>query len=139
MSDSKWIPEIMYEETEEGLTSKIPFIQVPTGEEMPHLLFVFESRDTGETEPGPSGEDLPVTELDLHQYASMSILKERLNWVEYDNVRFALGLEPMATAAVKGQQITSNIRVALTADGEGDAFSNTATVPTSLVPDEDAN
>ena len=125
MSDSKWIPEIMYEETEEGLTSKIPFVQVPAGEEMPHLLFVFESRDTGETEPGPSGEDLPVTELDLHQYANMGVLKEKLTWVEYDNIRCVLGLEPIATAAMKGKKITSNIRVALSAEGDGDALSNT--------------
>ena len=119
---SDWIPEIMYEESEDGMTSKIPFIQVPQEEEMPKLLFVFESRDTGEVEPGPEGEDLPVHDLDLHQYASMNILKEKLNWIEYDNVRFALGLEPMKTAAIKGSQITSNVRVALNADGTGDAM-----------------
>ena len=113
MSNSRWIPEIMYEESEDGLTSKIPFIQVPETEEMPGMLFVFESRETGEFEPGPDGEEMPVTELDLHQYANMAILKERLNWAEYDNVRYALGLEPLKTAAVKGQKITSNIRVAV--------------------------
>ena len=113
MSDSRWIPEIMYEESEDGLTSKIPFIQVPTTEEMPGILFVFESRETGEFEPGPAGEEMPVTELDLHQYANMATLKEKLNWVEYDNVRNALGLEPLKTAAMKGQKITSNIRVAV--------------------------
>ena len=113
MSNSRWIPEIMYEESEDGLTSKIPFIQVPETEEMPGMLFVFESRETGEFEPGPDGEEMPVTELDLHQYANMAILKERLNWAEYDNVRYALGLEPLKTAAVKGQKITSNIREAV--------------------------
>lgn len=113
MSDSRWIPEIMYEESEDGLTSKIPFIQVPETEEMPGILFVFESRETGEFEPGPVGEEMPVTELDLHQYANMATLKEKLNWVEYDNVRHALGLEPLKTAAMKGQKITSNIRVAV--------------------------
>ncbi len=78
MSDSRWIPEIMYEESEDGLTSKIPFIQVPETEEMPGILFVFESRETGEFEPGPDGEEMPVTELDLHQYANMATLKEKL-------------------------------------------------------------
>ena len=29
---NRWIPEIMYEEVEDGLTSKIPFIQVPIEE-----------------------------------------------------------------------------------------------------------
>ena len=52
----------------------------------------------------------------------MAVLKERLNWIEYDNVRYALGLEPLATAATKGQKITSNVRVALNADGTGDAL-----------------
>jgi len=110
---SDWVPEIAYEEVEDGLTSKIPFIQVPDDEEMPRMLFVFESRDTGEIEPGPDGEELPVTELDLHQYANMAVLKEKLTFVEYDNIRFALGLESFKTASIKGHEITSNIRVKL--------------------------
>jgi len=108
-----WVPEILYEEGDEGLSSNIPFIQVPDKEEMPKLLFVFESRNTGEFEPGPNGEELPVTQLDLHQYADMAVLKENLNPIEYDNVRFALGLEPFRTAAQKGHKITSNVRVKL--------------------------
>ena len=88
------------------------------------MLFIFESRETGEFEPGPDGESLPVTELDLYQYANMNVLKEHLSWIEYDNVRFALGLEAIRTAAVKGQQITSNIRDALNSDGKGDALDN---------------
>ena len=72
----QWIPEIMYEETQDdGLTSHIPFIPVPQDEEMPKLIYVFESRETGEFEPGPNGEDLPVTTMDLHQYADMNTLK----------------------------------------------------------------
>ena len=39
-----WIPEIVYEEAEDGLTSNIPFISVPMQEEMPKILFIFESR-----------------------------------------------------------------------------------------------
>ncbi len=125
MSDQnmkQWIPEICYEDSEEGLSSHIPFIQVPPDQEMPRMLFIFESRETGETEPGPEGEELPVTELDLHQYANMAVLKEKLNWIEYDNIRCVLGLEPLATAAMKGQKITSNVRVALNADGTGNAL-----------------
>ena len=106
----------MYEDDSEGFSSHIPFIHVPAGEQMPGMLFVFESRDTGEFEPGPEGEDLPVTELDLHQYANMATLKEKLSLIEYDNVRFALGLESLKTAAIKGRKITSNIRVSLNAD-----------------------
>ena len=109
-SSKKWFPEIMYEEQEEGISSKIPFVMVPKDEVMPNLLYIFESRETGEFEPGPEGEMLPIIEMDLHQYADMAVLKENLNPVEYDNVRFALGLESMMSSATKGKQITQNIR-----------------------------
>ena len=113
MSNTKrgWIPEIMYEEAaEEGFTSQIPFIMVPEEEEMPKLLYIFESRDTGEIEPGPNGEDLPVTELDLHQYVDMSILKRGLTGSQYDVVRSVLGLEPLRAAEVAGHKISEEIR-----------------------------
>ena len=109
-SRSTWIPEIEYEEADDGFTSKIPFIQVPEGEDMPTLLYVFESRETGEVEPGPEGEELPVTEITLHQYANMTFLKNKMPFVEYDNLRFSLGLESFRDAAIKGQEITTNIR-----------------------------
>ena len=108
-----WYPEICYEESEEGVTSKSPFIPVPIGEEMPVMLFVFQSKETGEFEPGFDGEALPVTELDLHQYADMAILKERLTAEHYDIVRVALGLEPLQDAMQKGAQITKNIKQTL--------------------------
>jgi hypothetical protein len=109
-SHSKWIPEIEYEEVEDGLTSKIPFITVPENEEMPRLLYIFESRETGDFEPGPEGEELPVSEITLHQYADMSYLKAHMSYLEYDNLRFSLGLQPIREAAIKGQEITTNIR-----------------------------
>ena len=111
---NRWIPEIMYEESEGGLTSNIPFIQVPTGESMPGMLFIFESRDTGEFEPGPDGEDLPVTDLELHQFCNMSTLKSKLSVHEYDRVRSVLGLEPLKVASQKGSEITERIRSVVT-------------------------
>ena len=107
-----WIPEIMYEESPDA-ASNIPFIQVPTGEEMPKLLFMFESRQIDETEPGPDGEELPVFEWDLHQYADMAVLKDALRPELYDEVRIALGLQPMAEAVAAGSQITQNVRTTL--------------------------
>jgi hypothetical protein len=105
-----WYPEICYEESDEGVTSRIPFIPVPAGEVMPPMLFVFESRETGELEPGPQGEDLPVIELDLHQYADMAILKGNLSAEHYDIVRGALGLESLNQASEKGARITQTIK-----------------------------
>ena len=111
MNSKHWIPEIMYEDPAEvGASSNIPFIPVPAEEKMPQILYVFESRETGEFEPGPNGEELPVTELDLHQYADMLILKQNLDSETYDKVRFALGLESLTVASAKGAEITENVR-----------------------------
>ena len=106
----QWVPEIAYEESEGGVSSKIPFITVPTGEEMPRMLFIFESRETGEFEPDSEGDEIPVVELNLHQYANMASLKERLTAEEYDRVRFVLGLDPLNKAAAAGKKITDSIR-----------------------------
>ena len=105
MSKKQWIPEIMYEED-----SKIPFIMVPEGESDPLVLFVFVSRETGDTEPGPEGEEVPIIEMDLHSYADMQVLKDKLDEQTYDKVRNALGLDPLKSAAAAGSQITQNVK-----------------------------
>ena len=111
---NNWVPEIYYEEADEsGLTSHIPFISPPPDEEMPKMLFIFESRETGEYEPGADGEDLPVFQIDLHQYADMAFLKAGLDGPTFDKVREALGLEPLADAAAAGSKITERIRSAI--------------------------
>ena len=110
MSNNNWIPEIMYEEAEEGLSSHIPFIMVPNNEVMPNILFVFESRETGEYEPNNDGDPVPIFEMDLHQYADMLKLKEGLDEKTYNTVRDCLGLEPLRVAAEKGLEITNSIR-----------------------------
>tara|TARA_Y100000287_G_C14204321_1_gene347266 strand:- start:177 stop:515 length:339 start_codon:yes stop_codon:yes gene_type:complete len=107
---NKWIPEICYEEDSEGMSSHIPFIQVPKGETMPGFIFIFESQETGEFEPGEDGNPLPIFDMDLHQYADMSILKNKLEPDIFDKVRAALGLEPLREAAKKGQRITEKVR-----------------------------
>ncbi len=107
---SNWVPEICYEEEVDGISSHIPFIQVPKEQEMPKMLFVFESRETGEFEPGLDGDPVPVVQLDLHQYADLSVLKEKFDAASYDKVRIALGLEPLQEAVSKGQKITENVR-----------------------------
>jgi len=100
----------MYEDDAEGQASKIPFIQVPAEEDMPKILFVFESRETGEFEPGSEGEEVPVVQWDLHQYADMEVLKTGLPLNVFDQVRAALGLEPIKAASAKGKAISDNVR-----------------------------
>lgn len=109
MSD-RWIPEIMYEEATEGGSSSIPFVMVPDGEEMPQLLYIFESNMTEDVEPGLEGEEVPIYEWDLHQYADMNVLKDKLDMTTYDKVRQALNLEPISIAVEKGKEITQKIR-----------------------------
>lgn len=105
-----WLPEICYEEDDDGLTSKIPFIEVPLSEKMPSILFIFESQETGEHEPGPTGEPIPIVDLELHQYGNMSVLRDKLPQVTYSTVRRALGLETLSSAVEKGKAITEKIR-----------------------------
>lgn len=105
-----WIPEIYYEEDSDGMTSHIPFISVPPEEAMPNILFIFESRETGEQEVGPNGDPLPIFDLDLHQYACMNTLRDNLTSEIYDVVRQSLGLEPLQSAVEKGKKLTDNIR-----------------------------
>ena len=109
-NSSKWIPVIMYEDDEGGMTSKIPFIMVPKEEQMPKLLFMFESRETGEFEPDSEGNPLPIIEMELHQYADMAKLKSGLSEDLYDQVRMCLGLESLRQSAKKGIQLTDKIR-----------------------------
>lgn len=102
---SNWFPEIMYEED-----SKIPFVPVPADEVMPQILFMFESRETGEYEPGHEGEPSPIVQMDLHQYANMVVLKEGLTGPEFDKVREVLGLEPLQVAIEKGQKVSLSVK-----------------------------
>ena len=106
---TNWIPEIVYEETIDGVTSHIPFINVPKGEKMPAIVFLFESQETGEFEPDAEGNESPIVEITLHQYADMQILKQGLSDNEYDKVRAVLGLEPLAVATEKGKQINDRV------------------------------
>ena len=110
MQKTNWMPEIMYEEDDSGLTSNIPFIMVPQNQEMPKVVFIFESRETGEYEPNEDGDPVPIMEMDLHQYADMAILKKGLDSATYDAVRGVLGLQPMREAVPAGQKITDNVR-----------------------------
>ena len=110
MKANNWIPEIMYEESDDGMTSNIPFIVVPHNEVMPKVVFIFESRETGEFEPNEDGDPVPIMEMDLHQYADMLMLKEGLGKEAYDQVRRVLGLQPLREAAAAGKKITDNVR-----------------------------
>ena len=109
MSDKrKWVPEIMYEDYE-GITEGIPFIQVPSDKEMPDILFMFGSQETGEFEPDEEGEPQPIVEMELFQYACMQYLKNELDETTYDKVRVCLGLQPLHAAVEAGKKASEKI------------------------------
>ncbi len=108
---SKWVPEISYEsDDDESQIGNLPLIHVPSNEIMPKVLFIWEARDTGTFEPGTYGEEMPVVEWELKQYAQMDTLKAGLSLQEYDKVRNVLGLEPMATAIAAGSKVTQKVK-----------------------------
>ena len=111
MSDKrKWVPEIMYEEyDEDSISGGLPFIQVPNDKEMPDILFMFGSTETGEFEPDLEGNPQPIMEMELFQYANMHYLKDSLDEETYDRVRVILGLEPLGVARKKGMKQSEKI------------------------------
>ena len=106
----KWVPEIVYEEYEEdSLSGGLPFIQVPKDKEMPDILFMFGSKETGDFEPDAEGEPQPIMEMELYQFANMQYLKQGLSPELYDQVRTCLGLQPLDEAQTMGKNVSKNI------------------------------
>jgi hypothetical protein len=87
-----WIPEILYEDSPEGLTGQFPFIPVPPNEIMPNMIFIFESRESGEFEPGLDGEEMPIVDLDLYQYVNTKFIQKVLGNDALSAIRNELNL-----------------------------------------------
>jgi len=99
------IPVILYESEEQAL----PYIEVEEGEEMPDALFIQEYKHTGEYEPDQSGEEAPIVDILMHMYVNMSTLQKKLSPELNDDVRVAIGLQPLAKARVEGQKIMDRV------------------------------
>jgi hypothetical protein len=100
------IPAILYESDQDG-TSPIPYVEIQTEEEMPRMLFIQEYKHTGEFSPGPEGEEMPIVDITLHGYVDLDFLSRSLSPALYDDVRVAIGLQPVAEAREAGQKILS--------------------------------
>ncbi len=85
----KWIPEIFYEEENNGLTGGLPFVEVPIDKSMPSCMFICEVRPVNE-------EDNEIEkEVIVHSFANMTALKQELSKEDYNKVRVAIGLDPL--------------------------------------------
>ena len=109
----KWIPNIYYEETPDGVTGGLPFIDVPYGRSMPGCLFICEAKDyrdlSQETKDNLDLEHLE-REIVMHSYANMTILRQKLSPELFDEVRMAIGLQPLQIALLEGTKKTMEIQ-----------------------------
>ena len=97
----KWIPEIFYEESANGVTRGLPFVNIPKDKVMPSSLFL-----CGVEEGEDDSEEKEVT---VHMYCNMEFLKDRLESETLDKIRLAMGLKPLKIAAEEGKKITERI------------------------------
>tara|TARA_Y100001958_G_C21148887_1_gene485561 strand:- start:544 stop:885 length:342 start_codon:yes stop_codon:yes gene_type:complete len=97
----KWIPEIFYEEKQDGLTQGLPFVNIPKGKVMPSSVFICGVE--------PSQEDEEEKEITVHMYCNMNFLKERLEPETLNKIRISLGLKPLEDAIREGKKITERI------------------------------
>lgn len=102
-SRTNWIPNIYYEENVEGIANGFPFIEVPQDKDMPNCLFIY-SMKTLDTKIDDEFEK----ELSMFSYANMSVLKENLNPILFDEVRKALGLKPLQEVSPAFNEIVEN-------------------------------
>lgn len=105
-NDKYELPEILYDEPMPGhQPNPFPFINVKKGSKLPHVIFIEERCETGETEPGPDGRPQAIVECMMHKFVDLESLKDKLPPHLNDLVRVALGMKPLKEAQAAGQQI----------------------------------
>ena len=105
------LPVILYEEpsgkNDKGIS--MPYIEVPKEGQMPPMLFIFEYKHTGETEPDERGREVAIVDQIPHKYVDMEYLKDRLSPDLNDQIRVALGMKPLQVAKEEGQKILDKV------------------------------
>ena len=105
------LPVILYEEpsgkNDKGIS--MPYIEVPKEGQMPPMLFIFEYKHTGETEPDDRGREVAIVDQIPHKYVDMEYLKDRLSPELNDQIRIALGMKPLQVAKEEGQKILDKV------------------------------
>lgn len=111
VSKQPQLPVILYEEPS-GKNAKgisMPYIEVQKEGQMPPMLFIFEYKHTGETEPDDRGREVAIVDQIPHKYVDMEYLKDRLSPELNDQIRVALGMKPLQVAKEEGQKIMDKV------------------------------
>lgn len=101
---TQWIPNIFYEEDENGLAGGYPFIEVPRDKDMPNCLFI-----CGIRELDTKVDEAFEKEAEMYSYGNMSVLKEKLPPALFDEVRIALGLKPLHEAVSVADKMLESV------------------------------
>ena len=111
VSKQPQLPIILYEEpsgkNDKGIS--MPYIEVQKEGQMPPMLFIFEYKHTGETEPDDRGREVAIVDQIPHKYVDMEYLKDRLSPELNDQIRVALGMKPLQVAKEEGQKIMDKV------------------------------
>lgn len=84
-------PEILYEESPEGVSNGIPFMKINEDQSIPSALFIGSAHDS--EEKNEEGET--IVDLVMHMYLNASSIKEILSLEEYNKLREGLGFKPV--------------------------------------------
>jgi len=104
------LPVILYEDTLPGEEpNPIPYIEIKQDESMEPVLFISEYKETGEFEIDTEQGSVPIVDMLIHAYASLDRLKTVLGPERFDEVRVALGMQPLHTAVTEGQKILDKV------------------------------
>jgi hypothetical protein len=84
-------PEILYEETQDGVSNGIPFMQIDKDSGVPSALFIGTTHDS--EEKNEEGET--IVDLVMHMYINASSISSILSPEEYEKLRIGLGFKPI--------------------------------------------
>jgi hypothetical protein len=93
-------PEIFYEESHEGLTNGMPFMQIEKESSIPGALFLAAATNF-ENKNKDVDDENEMCEIIMQMYVNSEVLKAILPEEEYDKVRESLGLISLKDAINK--------------------------------------
>jgi hypothetical protein len=92
-------PEIFYEESAEGFTNGMPFMQIENDQSVPNALFMGAAKNIKNKNSEVDKEDM--CEITMQMYVNSEVLKAVLNKEDYDKIRVSIGLDPLNVALEK--------------------------------------